>query len=242
MSEFSVSNFLTFVSTKGLARQNRFLVQINNIDFSFDMGGRELALMCQSASLPGATVVTRTQSIFGPNYVRPASINYGDNISMSFLCDKDMAVRKLFDDWIHQVVNASSFTVNYKERYARDIVISQIDESENPTYSIKLIDAFPIQIGALALNQSALDRFHVLPVTFSYRYWETGRVSNSEIFDLFTVGPSELTKEWGPKIPLPSLNRDPAQPVNAENIGEVGSAGPGRATTGGGNLSDFGLG
>lgn len=240
---FRVQNFVEEVSARGLARQNRFQVEITNVDFSPGGDSGTLTLLCQSASLPGATLALKKQSLFGPDYVRPASINYGDTLQMSFLCDKEMWVRNIFDLWIHRAVNMGSFTVAYKQDYVRDIIITQLDESESATYSIKLVDAFPIQIGAMALNQSALDRFHLLPVTFSYRYWETDKISNSEVYDSQVEGSNFETKKWGPKVPD---NRPPnsgfSDPVDPSNIGEFGSAPPYSPVQGGGFTSGFGFG
>jgi hypothetical protein len=198
----TVSEFVSEISGRGLARQNRFLVEIPNVNFW--PGGDEnlLSLLCQSASLPGATIAVKKQNLFGPAYIRPASINYGETLAMTFLCDQEMWIKRLFDLWMHRVVNLSSFTVNYKNEYARDIVISQLDTKENATYQVKLIDAFPVSMGAMALNQSALDRFHLLPMTFAYRYWETDLVSNSEIFDISFESTVEKLKEIVPKIPI----------------------------------------
>ena len=221
----TISKFVAEVTKRGLARQNRFEVIIPNL-FGDE---RLISLLCQSASLPGATVAVKKQMLFGPAYVRPASINYGDTISLSFLCDKDMSVRRAFDAWMHRVVNPSSFTVNYKDEYARNITIHQLDEKENYTYSIVLIDAFPVQLGALALNQSAMDRFHILPVTFSYRVWETYDITNTDIFQADIRGPQEVLKK-----------RD-VQPrlVDVRNVEEVASATPGSQTNGGGSLSNL---
>jgi hypothetical protein len=199
----SISNFLAQVTKLGLARQNRFEVQIPNL-FGDE---RLISLFCQSATLPGASLALKKQTLFGPAYIRPASINYGESITLSFLCDKDMLVRKAFDKWIHSIVNPSSFTVNYKDEYARTITINQLDEKENYTYTIQLIDAFPTVIGALSLNQAALDRFHILPVTFSYRVWETGDITNTDIFQSTIVGPEELLKTTRTTQPQLSVGR-----------------------------------
>jgi len=198
---FRVQNFVQEVSSRGLARQNRFQVEISQVDFWPGGDSRILTLLCQSASLPGATIAVKKQTLFGPEYVRPGNINYGDTLQLSFLCDKDMWVRTVFDLWMHRVINTAEFTVNFKDQYARDIIIKQLDESENTTYAVKLIDAFPVQMGAMALNQSALDRFHILPVTFSYRYWETDKITNSEVFEPLVDGPKEGLKRWGPVVP-----------------------------------------
>lgn len=198
---FRVQNFVQEVSSRGLARQNRFQVEISQVDFWPGGDSRILTLLCQSASLPGATIAVKKQTLFGPEYVRPGNINYGDTLQLSFLCDNDMWVRTVFDLWMHRVINTAEFTVNFKDQYARDIIIKQLDESENTTYAVKLVDAFPVQMGAMALNQSALDRFHILPVTFSYRYWETDKITNSEVFEPLVDGPKESLKRWGPVVP-----------------------------------------
>jgi hypothetical protein len=199
----TISEFVTQVSTRGLARQNRFEVIIPNL-FGDE---RLISLFCQSASLPGATLSLKKQTLFGPAYVRPGSINYGESITLSFLCDKDMLVRKVFDNWIHSVINPSSFTLNYEDEYARTITIYQLDEKENYTYSIQLIDAYPIAIGSLSMNQAALDRFHILPVTFSYRVWETADISNTEIYQASILGPQELLKTTRTTQPQLSVGR-----------------------------------
>lgn len=231
---FSISEFQAEVSTRGLARQNRFEVIIPNVNFLRGADESLLTLFCQSASIPGATVALKKQNLFGPAHLRPANINYGETFSASFLCDRGMWVKNLFDIWIHRVINPSSFTVAYKYEYARDIIVNQVDDSGTPTYSVKLIDAFPVSLGAMALNQSALDRFHMLPVTFAYRYWETDYVRNSEIYDVSVTPPLESIKPWGSKIAVdaPDLN-----------IGEVGSSPPNTPVPGaGGNTSRIGFG
>ena len=223
MATFSVTEFQQTISNKGLARQNRFQVLIPNL-----VDGELISLLCQSSNMPGATLQVKRQTLFGPSFIRPASINYGETVQMSFLVDKNMDVRKIFDGWIHSIINPSSFTVNYKDEYARDIIIYQLDEGENITYSLTLVDAFPMSLGSLSVNQAALDRFHILPVTFSYRYWETINISNSENFDPFIDGPNQKLKVTQPKI---------APPIRPD-ASEAASNSPGSQTEGGsfGNL------
>ena len=223
MATFSVTEFQQTIANKGLARQNRFQVLIPNL-----VDGELISLLCQSSNMPGATVQVKRQTLFGPSFIRPASINYGETVQMSFLVDKNMNVRKIFDGWIHSIINPSSFTVNYKDEYARDIIIYQLDEGENITYSLRLVDAFPISLGSLSVNQAALDRFHILPVTFSYRYWETIDISNSETFDPLIDGPNQKLKVTQPKI---------APPIRPD-ASEAASNAPGSVTEGGsfGNL------
>ena len=99
---FSISEFQAKVADKGLARQNRFQVIIPN------SGDLELfTLYCQAASLPGASVQVKKQNLFGPAYIRPANINYGEQLTLSFLIDREMKIKKGFDDWVHQIFQFS---------------------------------------------------------------------------------------------------------------------------------------
>jgi hypothetical protein len=204
---FSVSQFQAAVANRGLARQNRFQVIIPNMGSGAD--GELFILFCQAASLPGATIQVKKQNLFGPTYIRPANINYGEQLSLSFLCDKDMIVKRGFDEWVHQVINKSSFTVAYQSSYARDVIIHQLDNAEKVVYGIKLVGAFPISMGALSLSQSAVDRFHILPITLAYRYWEYHDSDfNSATFNPTTTASQFATRPWNSRpAPTPTTSQ-----------------------------------
>lgn len=179
MATFSVEQFLSTVSSKGLARENRFEVILPEQL----TGDFPVSLLCESTSLPQMSVVTKQQRLFGPTYNRAATNDYGGaGLQMVFLVDSDMKVKKYFDDWMHRCVAQSEFTAKYLKDYAFDIIINQLNEKNEVTYTIKLIEAFPTASGPMTLSQSAQDTFHRLPVTIAYRYWETDSISNSQTF------------------------------------------------------------
>lgn len=179
MATFSVEQFLSTVGSKGLARENRFEVILPERL----TGDFPVSLFCESTTLPQMSVVTKQQRLFGPTYNRAATNDYGGaGIQMVFLADSDMKVKKYFDDWMHLCVAPSAFTARYLKDYAFDIAINQLNEKNDVTYSIKLIEAFPTSSGPMTLSQSAQDSFHRLPVTIAYRYWETADITNSQTF------------------------------------------------------------
>jgi len=179
MTTFSVEQFLSTVGSKGLARENRFEVILPERL----TGDFPVSLMCESTSLPQMSVVTKQQRLFGPTYNRAATSDYGGaGIQMVFLVDSAMKVKKYFDDWMHLCVASSEFTARYLKDYAFDITINQLNEKNEVTYTIKLIEAFPTSSGPMTLSQSGQDSFHRLPVTIAYRYWETDDISNSQTF------------------------------------------------------------
>ena len=174
MSNFSISNFISEVNNRGLARPTRFEVFILPPPElgSLTSSGRFVSLMCESASLPAMTVSTKPFRIYGASYQRPISSDFnGDGITLSFYIDNQMEVKSFFDAWMFKVVNPNSFNVSYQKEYVSQIKIAQLDEKNNESYSIYLEDAFPRAINMLDLNMGLTNQVHKLNVTFAYRRW-----------------------------------------------------------------------
>jgi hypothetical protein len=177
MATFSVDQFRQTVFSNGLARENRFEVIMPEVV----TGGFPVSIMCESTSLPQMSVVTKQQRLFGPTYNRAATVDYGGaGLQMVFYVDREMKVKKYFDAWAHLCIASSKFTARYLKEYAFDLQILQLDEQDNTTYNVKLIEAFPTNIGPMQLAQGSNDTFHRLPVTITYRYWQTADINNSE--------------------------------------------------------------
>lgn len=188
MAYFSLDQFVQTVSKSGLARDNRFEVTIPGAPFE--------SLLCESASLPGVNLVNRTQRLTGPAHIRPTNIEYGGVAQLTFYVDTDMRVKKYFDDWIHQAISPGSFVVNYQYKYATNIIITQLDENDEVTYAVTLIDAFPSAIAEMRVNHNSQSTFHRLGVSFSYRYWQTDDITN-DVVDTPTIATSNVkTKPW----------------------------------------------
>jgi len=174
MSNFSISNFISEVNTRGLARPSRFEVFILPPPGlgSLTTSSKFISLMCESASLPAMTVSTKPYRIYGASYQRPISSDFnGDGITLSFYVDNLMEVKSFFDAWMFKVVNPNSFNVSYQKDYISQIKISQLNEKNAETYSVYLEDAFPRAINLLDLNMGATNQVHKLNITFAYRRW-----------------------------------------------------------------------
>jgi hypothetical protein len=52
------------------------------------------------------------------------------------------------------------------------VEIRQLDEADNVTYAVKLIDAYPVVVNPLQLDSGLANAVHKLNVTFNYRKWE----------------------------------------------------------------------
>ena len=176
-ANFNLSQFIGAVREDSLARVNRFEVIINIPDDLIltrknRSNARAVSLYCEMASLPPVNISTKSFKIFGPTYQRPFGAEYGgEGISLTFHVDRDMQVKKFFDEWTARVVDPKSGLVGYQEDYISTLTLKQLNEQDEVTYEVQIEEAFPRSVNLLELNNSAQNQTHRLNVLFAYRYW-----------------------------------------------------------------------
>ena len=174
-SSFNLDKFVSTIRNQSLARTNRFEVFIippRALTEWVGTDGSLVSLYCEQASIPSLTVATKSVKIFGPNYQRPMTSDYGgEGLAFTFHVDRDMYVRKFFEDWMHLIVDPSSFTVGYQQDYVTSIFVRQLDEQDNVTHEIELLEAFPRNMNIMDLNHASANQTHKLNILFAYRYW-----------------------------------------------------------------------
>jgi hypothetical protein len=116
----TLEQFLGFVKTQNLARQERFFAGFYNVG----LGGRDLSLLCHQASLPGKNIGTRQLRINGLSRTFAQTADYmGDSITLEFLIDTDFTPRIIMEQWMESCVSnfESGNQVGFYESYVRDI-------------------------------------------------------------------------------------------------------------------------
>lgn len=162
-----------------LARPSRFDVQFNIplVLAPYVTNARQLTYRCENADLPGRTLET-TERKFGsaPRQKFPYYTMYNES-TMSFIVSDDMSEKIMFEGWIESINPTSNYNFNYKASYVSDIIITQYDVSNKPSYQVTLIDAFPIAVNQLDLDWSS-DGHHKLTVVFAYTSWTNNSLSS----------------------------------------------------------------
>lgn len=178
---------------------------------------RFLALQCESAELPGKTLLTQDAKVYGPTFKVPYQTQYND-ITLTFLCTNDFYERKLFERWIECIHPSDTNNLRYpkdeKTRYMTNIKIIQYDEFIKQIYAVELIDAYPIGVSSQALAWSE-DGFHRLGVQFTYQRY---RVLYDGEYDLVAAAGAL----FGTKI-APWFNK------TGQRVSDVVNGGIGRA-------------
>lgn len=181
-SNFNLEIFQAQIFDKSLARTNRFEVIISPpgrliTGRPYDSYG--VSLLVEQVSFPMLNIATKPFKIFGPSYQRPITSEYGgEGISINFHIDRDMRLKRFFDDWMHTVVDPVTYTVGYQNEYIGTIEIRQLDEQDNITYRVELEEAFPRNMNLIDLNNSSSNQTHRLNVLFAYKRWKEMGLTN----------------------------------------------------------------
>lgn len=140
---------------------------------------------CEQAEFPARAFSLVDQKTYGPIEQFPVQNSY-NRIPMVFMCSDDMREKLFFDLWMeticpsHPSINYNTlnngngsvrFDFEYKSKYRSDVIIRQRDLNGNPSYSVALRDAFPVEVYSLPLSWRVTDDYHRLNVVFVYRYF-----------------------------------------------------------------------
>jgi len=162
--------------TTDFARASRFDVSIvpptglsSTLNNYSSIDPRTLQLRCEISQLPGKHLSIIEQKTYGPYQKFPYHTTYND-IDMTFIVDGDMVEKVFFDYWMDYINSIGNYDTAYKSDYRSNIRINQYDVTNTNTYSVTLVDAFPINVNQLDLDWSS-DGHHKLTVTFAYTYW-----------------------------------------------------------------------
>ncbi len=152
----------------GPAPVNRYEVYIPR------RGGQHssLTLRCEQAELPGKTILTVEDKLYGP--VR--KIGYGQmfiDTTMTFICTADgWEEKEFFDNWQNDIVDPDLYDANYYENYITNIQLKTFTEGNVPSYKISFMEAYPLNVGAINLGWGQNNEYARLSVTFAYRRWK----------------------------------------------------------------------
>lgn len=194
-----LNDFISKVKSVNFARQNRFTVSIS----SPAEGNADLTeLFCEQASLPSLSLASQPVRTYGEQREVVYDRNF-ETISLTFLVDRQYAVKEFFDKWMNKVIDPNTRLLGYYEDYARDMTIMTQDTKDNDTYFVLLREVYPKTISAIQLDHNSKD-IAKLQVTFNYKYHINIRLLSPDndknpkkLFGLDIPDPYKLTRQLG---------------------------------------------
>lgn len=234
-----LNNFLSSVGKLGgFTRPSYFYVEIPPPPFMRQATeeARNLAFLCESTNLPG--VLLGTSDIrrygFGPIEKKPFAPIFTDT-TFTFFADASGMVQKFFYKWMNGIVKFDEvhfgpggeigfgeviepFEVNYKNRYATDIIITTVDESNNDIINVRLRDAFPIFMGDISLGWGDTDSISRLPVNFTYYNWKIENININQLQETRSQSPLQTLIKAGTAIQTLAMLKKPNNVADVINV------------------------
>ena len=173
----NIAQFVALINQKGgVAKTNRFRINITlPTDIIIDKG-KHLSLLCESISFPNKTI----QSIEFSSYRNPIKIPIGfsnEDVTAVFHLTNDYYIRTIFDNWMSRIINNETYILSYDKQFKTDIEIIQLNEKDEDVYGVILKDAYPIFMNSVDLNNSTTNSTQKLSINFTYNYWKPKSVS-----------------------------------------------------------------
>ena len=201
---FDISRFRSeVIGDTGLLRNNLFLVSIQfSQEFAqtqtnlMKLTPRTLMMFTDQASLPGLSLGSEDQNRrYGTGVAE--KMPYGaffTDITLGFLADGNGEILKMFHNWMKYIVNydsrrngptgfneAEPYEVAYKDNYSATMEITVFNESADKIITYTLNEVYPLFLGEIAMSWSDNDSIMKIPVTFTYRDWQTDSMSTANL-------------------------------------------------------------
>ena len=167
--------------TGGGARANQFRVELAFPQYvsAGPIVGMKTQFLCKSAQLPASTVENvplqyrgRAVNIAGERTFAPWTI--------SVYNDTDFAIRNAMEQWSNGVQNytTSNGRVNPRD-YQTDLNVHQLDRNGATDKTYTFVDAYPTEIGAIALDFDTANAVETFDITFTYNFWTSNTATDN---------------------------------------------------------------
>jgi len=150
---------------------NRYIAKVY-CPITSSINTQTLAMMVESAELPGKTITTSESRLYGPIRKIPYNLGFIDT-TFTFMCSDAFIVEKrFFDKWADHIVNPNTFDVEYHDSLVGNINLQLLDNHNEVMYEVDYLEVFPINVSAMNLGFAQNNDYAKFSVTFSYRKWK----------------------------------------------------------------------
>ena len=141
---------------------------------------RDISLLCESVSIPGRSISTIDYMADKQSNKFPNTL-IDSEIEMTWLLTNDYYMKTMFDGWLSSIIDMDTYTVGYKNDFATDVIIQQLNVDNIPVYGVKLEKAYPIGINQIDLSNTTENEVAKVSVTWAYdKYVVEGPVSSTK--------------------------------------------------------------
>lgn len=189
----TLNEFIGEIRGDGLARQNRFSVIITRPKGLLVRGHpvELIQLFCEQAVLPSLAYSSQPIKTYGEDREVIYDRNFED-ITLTFLVDRNMSVKAFFDDWSNTIINRNTRLMGFYDDYITTLQIFVQDLNDKDVYVSTIYEAYPKNISQIQLDNNSKDVMK-LSITFAYKYHENEQFLNEggqpEVVSVFKPNP-----------------------------------------------------
>jgi hypothetical protein len=125
----------------------------------------------RSSQIPGKAIEAEPGRMYGLPRLFPTNLKYEHTFPLTFALSSDVRIRLLFDFWMNMVINPDTGDTGYYDEYARpfNFNIYGLDRHDDVIMAMGAEEVYPIEIGAINLDQNASNTFATFNVVLAYR-------------------------------------------------------------------------
>lgn len=185
----SISEFAASIRQRGIAKPNRFICMIPAIrGASINLFSNSLmnsiitqvsgslpsaitgtALICQSAEIPTRSFMTADKRESPKPVEQIPYIDTPGTMNLTFILGGDMYEYYFFEQWTNDVVNRETNLLNYYDEYTTSVIVTQLNEIDEPVAAVELEKAYPVSVSKVRLDMSANNTLSIINVELRYK-------------------------------------------------------------------------
>ena len=161
--------------TGGGARANQFRVQLSFPSFVTlgVVAGLQAQFLCNTAQLPSSTIEP-ISVLYRGRPVNFAGERTFQPWTVSIYNDTNFNIRNALEQWSNGIQNNAATTgIVNPLNYQVDLAVYQLDRNGGVIKTYKFRDAFPSEVGDIALGYDQGNAIETFNVTFQYNFWES---------------------------------------------------------------------
>lgn len=160
----------------GGARANMFKATLSYPAYA--QGDIELtSFMCKAAQLP-SSVIGQIDIPYRGRQVKIAGDRTFENWTVTIINDVGCEVRSAFERWMNGInEHVNNVGLANPNDYQADMIVEQLDKSQNVTKKYDIRGAYPVNISAIDVSADSADTIEEFTVELAYQYWESDTTS-----------------------------------------------------------------
>jgi hypothetical protein len=178
----NISEFKS-VMLGGGARPNQFRVQLNFPSYvgGGPIAGQQAQFLCKAAQLPASTVED-INVLYRGRPVHFAGERTFQPWTVTVYTDTSFNIRNAIEQWQAGIQNYAATTGRTNPRdYQVDLDVHQLDRNGASIKSYKFTDAYPTNIGAIALDYEQQNQIETFDIEFTYNYFTSNSTEGNSV-------------------------------------------------------------